>query len=441
MNVKVEEISSIKKKLTFEVAAEKVDAEIDKAYKKIAQTAKIKGFRPGKIPQRVLEQHFAPQMEEQVLTRLINDSYFKALVDHRIPAVADPEILENSPLERGKVFSYEALVQVKPDFEPKDYAGLSLQKEKYEFDSKVVEGRLEEMRASRSALEISAREEAQQGDFVTIDFEGFVDGEAFTGGKADDFVLELGSGSLIPGFEEQVQGMKRGEEKDVQVTFPDSYGNAELAGKPAVFKVRLKEIKEKILPPLDDDFAKEFGAESLSDLREKLGEGYRAQEASRIEGDLRERLVQALIERNPVEVPEAMISGQLDYMLSNIRGRLQQQGMTIEMLGMNEESFRQMYRDTAVGQVQGSLILEAIARREEIRVEGEEIDGRLEKIAQLSNAPIDAVRNYYGKEEARRGLIAQILEEKAVQFLLEKATVAEVDKAVLAPQAQSDNKE
>lgn len=441
MNVKVEDISSIRKKLTFEVAAEKVDAEIEKAYKKIAKTAKIKGFRPGKIPQKVLEQHFAPQMEEQVLTRLINDSYFQALIDHRIPAVADPEILENTPLERGKPFAYEAQVEVKPEIEPTDYTGLTLQKEKFELDEKVVEGRLEEMRTSRAEMEVSAREEARKGDFVTIDFEGFIDGEAFDGGKADDFVLELGSGSLIPGFEEQVEGMRRGEEKDVQVAFPENYGNKELAGRPAVFKVRLKEIKEKVLPPLDDEFAKGFGAENLADLREKLAESYRTQETGRIEGDLRERLVQALIERNPAEVPETMVSGQLDYMLGNIRGRLQQQGMTLEMLGMDEESFRRMYRDAAVGQVRGSLILEAIARREEIRVEGEEIDGRLEKIAQLSNAPLEAVRNYYGKDEARRGLMAQILEEKTVQFLLEKATVLEVDKEILAPQAKPEDKE
>lgn len=441
MNVKIEDISSIKKKLTFEVAAEKVDAEIEKAYRKIAQTAKIKGFRPGKVPQKVLEQHYAPQMEQQVLTRLINDSYFQALVDHKIPAVADPEILENTPLERGRPFAYEAQVEVKPEVQARDYTGLTLQKERLDLDEAVIDGRLEEMRASRAEMEVSAREAAQKGDFVTIDFEGFVDGEAFAGGKAEDFVLELGSGSLIPGFEEQVEGMRRGEEKDVQVTFPENYGNKDLAGKPAVFRVALKEIKEKVLPSLDDEFAKGFGAESLADLREKLTESYRAQETGRVEGDLRERLVQTLTERNPMEVPETMIAGQLDYMLNNIRGRLRQQGMTLEMLGMTEESFRQMYRQSAIDQVKGSLILEAVARQEGIRVEGEEIDGRLQKIAELSNAPIEAVRKYYAKEEARRGLMSQILEEKTVQFLLEKSTVLEVDKAVLSSQSKSDEKE
>ncbi len=431
MNVKIEDISSIKKKLSFEVAADKVDAAMDQALQKIGKTAKIKGFRPGKVPRKVIEQQYAPQIEEQVLTRLINDSYFKALVEHRIAAVSDPEILDNSPIERGKPFSYEAHVEVKPQIEAKDYTGLSLKKERMDADASVIEGRIEEMRSGRAEMQVSDRDEARTGDFVTIDFEGFLGDEPFEGGKAEDFVLELGSGSLIPGFEEQVEGMKRGENRDVQVTFPENYGNKELAGQPALFKVALKEIKEKVLPTLDDEFAKGFGLEGLADLREKLTESHNTQEKNRIEGDLRERLVTALIERNPVEVPETMIASQLDYMLGNIRNRLQSQGMSLEMLGMNEDSFRQMYRESAANQVRGSLILEAIARQENLTVDPSEIDGKLEKIAQMSNASIEAVKSYYAKDEARRGLMSQILEEKTVEFLLEKSDILEVDKADL----------
>jgi trigger factor len=431
MNVKIEDISSIKKKLSFEVPVEKVDAAMDQALQKVAKTAKIKGFRPGKVPRKVVEQQYAPQIEEQVLTRLINDSYFQALVEHRIAAVSDPEILENSPIERGKPFSYEAQVEVKPQVEARDYTGLSLKKERLDSDDSVIDGRLEEMRTGRAEMQVSTRDEAQKGDFVTIDFEGFLNDVPFEGGKAEDFVLELGSGSLIPGFEEQVEGMKRGEEKDVQVTFPENYGNKELAGQPAVFKVVLKEIKEKVLPPLDDEFAKGFGLEGLDQLRKEMTESYSIQEKNRIEGDLRERLVSALIERNSVEVPETMIASQLDYMLGNIRNRLQSQGMSLEMLGMNEESFKQMYRESAANQVRGSLILEAVARQENLSVDPSEIDGKLEKIAQMSNASIDAVKSYYAKDEARRGLMSQILEEKAVEFLLGKSDVLEVDKADL----------
>jgi trigger factor len=441
MDVKIEDISSIRKKLSFEVAAEQVDVEIEKAYSKIAKTAKIKGFRPGKVPRPVLEQYYAPQMEEQVLARLINDSYFKALSEHRIPAVSDPEIVESSPLERGKPFAYQAQVEVKPAVEAQDYQGLALKKEKFVPDSEMVDKRLEEMRGNRAGMEISARETAAAGDFVTIDFEGFVDGQLFEGGKADGYVLELGSGSFIPGFEAQLAGMKRREEKEVQVSFPEEYGNKDLAGKPAVFRVTLHEIKEKVLPGLDDDFARGFGLESLAELRGQIEEDYLQKEKNRVDGDLRESLVNALIERNPVEVPDAMVENQLDYMLKNVRNRFQSQGMSLEMLGMNDESFRQMYRQTAVRQVQGSLILEAVGRQEGIKVEESEIGSKLEQIAEMANTPVESVRKFYDRDDARQGLIAQMAEEKVVQFLLDQSIVEEVDKAELTDSAPAEPKE
>jgi trigger factor len=441
MNVTIEDISSVKKKLSFEVAAETVDVEIEKAYQKIAKTAKIKGFRPGKAPRSVVEKYYAPQMEEQVLGRLINDSYFKALVEHRVAAITDPEIVESSPLQKGQAFTYQAQVEIKPEVEVKAYTGLTLQKEKFEADPKVIDDRLDEMVAGRAHLQTVDREVTQKGDHVIIDFEGFVDGVPFAGGKAEGHQLELGSGSFIPGFEEQLEGMKRGEEKDIEVTFPEAYGNKELAGKPSVFKVKLHEIKENVAPELNDDFAKGFGLESLQELREKLDENYRLQEQNRIDGDLREKLIAAVIERNPMEVPEVMVDSQLDYMLGNIRNRLKQQGMSLEMMGMNEESFKQMYRETAINQVKGSLVLEAVARQENIKAEAAEIDSKLEEIAQMSSAPLDAVKKHYASEEARRGLMSQIAEEKVMQFLLENSTVEEVTKEQLAANDPEQSKE
>ncbi|MFA5517250.1 MAG: trigger factor [Desulfuromonadales bacterium] len=438
MNVKIEDISSVKKKLSIEIAAEKVDAELAKALQKVAKSAKVKGFRPGKVPRTLLEQYYGAQIEQQALERLINDSYFGALIEHRVPAISDPEITENTALEKGKNFSYEAQVEVKPEIEAKDYTGLALEKEKFEFDEKIVADRLEELRQSRAELKVSEGEAAREGDFVIIDFEGSVDGELFAGGAAQGHVLELGSGSFIPGFEEQLVGMKRGDERTVEVTFPENYGNKELAGKLASFRVNLHEIKEKAKPELNDEFARELGLENLEQLREKIADNYKSQEIGRITGDLRERLVKVLIARNPVEVPEKMVQGQLDHMLSTIRRRLQSQGMSLEMMGMTDESFRPMYRDTAVSQVQGMLLLEAIARQEEIGVEGAELDDKIREIAEMSNAPLDAVKDYYSKDEARQGLLSQAREEKAVQFLLEKSTITEVEKEQLSTETKEE---
>jgi trigger factor len=428
MDVKIETLSSVKKQLSFEISAEQVGAEIEKVYQKIGKTAKIKGFRPGKVPRHLLEQHYGPQMEEQVLSRLINDSYFKALADHNIRALSDPQIVDSGTLEKGKPFTYTAQVEVKPEVEVRDYQGLALVREQLLVDDKTIDDRLTEMQASRAEMQISDREQAANGDFVTIDFEGSVDGELFPGGQAGDHVLELGSGSFIPGFEEQVVGMARNEERAIEVTFPEEYGNKDLAGKPATFKVLLKEIKGKVQPPLDDEFAKGFGLESMGELRERLTANYQAQEKERIQGDLRDRLVQALVERNPIEVPEVMVDKQLDYMLDNLRKRFQAQGMTLEMLGLTDDVFRSKYRETAVRQVQGSLLLEGVARQEKVAVEDGEIDGKLVEIAQMANAPVDAVRNYYARDEARRGLIAQIVEEKTIHLLLDQAQITEVSK-------------
>jgi trigger factor len=426
MNVRVEELSSIKKKLIFEVSPEQVDKEIGKAFKKIGKTAKVKGFRAGKVPVSVLEKYYGAQMEQDVLGRLINDTYFKALEDHDILAVGEPSIVDSSGVVKGEAFTYEAEVEIKPEVVAKDYTKIALEKEKLVADPKVLDGRLEEMRASRAQLEVTTRKKARKGDSVVIDFEGFIGETAFEGGKGDDYVLELGSGSFIPGFEDQVIGMKREDTKDVEVTFPEDYGQAELAGKPAVFKVVMKEIKEKVLPELDDEFAKGFGADTLDELKEQLQTSYETQEKSRVENDLREKLVTILIEKNPVEVPEAMIAKQLDYMYENICNRMQSQGMSAEMLGITPENFRENYRETAIEQVSGNLILEAIGRQEKIVADEGEIDAKLEEIAAMANAPIDMVKKYYAGADARSGLLAQIAEEKVVRFLLESAKVKEV---------------
>lgn len=438
MNVKIEDISSVKKKLSFEIAADKVDAEYDKALQTVSKKAKIKGFRPGKIPRSLIEQYYGSQIEQQALERLINESYFGALREHRIPAISDPEIVESATLAKGQPFSYEAQVEIKPEIVAKDYTGLTLEKERLDSDEKLVTDRLEELRQSRSELKVAERDTVRDGDFVVIDFEGSVDGNLFPGGAAQGHVLELGSGSFIPGFEEQLLGMKRGEERSIEVTFPENYGNKELAGKMASFRVTVQEIKEKAIPELTDDFARGFGVENLEQLREKIAANHLSQETSRIDGDLRERLVKALIERNPVEVPEKMLQGQLDYMLSTIRRRLQSQGMSLEMMGMNEESFRTMYRDTAIGQVQGMLLLEAIARQEEIKVEGTELNDKIKEIAEMSNAPLEAVTKYYAGAEARQGLLVQAVEEKTVRFLLDKSTIREVNKAELSAEQNKE---
>jgi trigger factor len=441
MNTQVEDLSPVKKKISVEINADQVTEEINSVYTRIARNAKLKGFRPGKVPMHLVKQYYAGQMEQEVIGKLINDTYFKAITDNEIAAIGEPAIKDSGELSEGNAFSYEFHVEVKPEVENPDFSGLSLKKEIYTFDDSVIDSQLEQMLESRTQKEAVERDDIQQGDFVTLDFEGFIDGEAFEGGAATDHELEVGSGSFIPGFEDQLVGMKRGEEGEVKVTFPEDYGNDDLAGKDATFKVTIKEIKAKVAPELNDELAKEFGADSVEDLREKIGENYAKQEKQRIEEDLKERLMAQLVERNPVDVPETMVEAQLDFMHQNITGRLKSQGMSLEMMGLNDEAFRAMYRDTAVKQVQGSLILEGVGSAENISVDDGEIDARLEEIAEMANAPLEEVKKYYSSDEAKKGLLAQIEEEKVITYLLGQAEIQEVSKEELEKEKQEAQQE
>ena len=427
MSVTVEQVSAIKKKLSVEVAADLVAEELEKGYQKVAKTADIKGFRKGKVPRAMLEQHFGDRVKYEAANSLINNSLYKTMVDNKIEAVAQPEIVETGAIEKDQTFSYQAEVEVRPEIEVKDYTGLCLEKEKLAFDDSVVDQQIEQMAASKVQLEVTKRKKAREGDTVIIDFEGFIDETAFENGAATDYQLELGSNSFIPGFEDQIIGMKREDEKEVNVSFPESYGAKELAGKPAMFKVLLKEIKEKVEPKINDDLAKELGSETLAELKETVRENALKQEEGRINGQLQEKLMSALIENNEFDVPEGMVANQLMHLKDSFSQRLQAQGMSLEMLGMNDESFATTYRDMAVQQVKGEILLDAIAEKEKIELEENAVEEKMKAFAEESNAQLEEVQKYFENASVLAGLKGQLLNEKVIAFLLDSATVTEVD--------------
>ncbi|PLY05411.1 MAG: trigger factor [Desulfuromonas sp.] len=427
MNVRVEELSSIKKKLFVEVDADVVAAELDSAYKKIAKTANIKGFRKGKVPKSILQQQFGFKAQYDATGPLINNSLYKAMIDNNIEAVSQPEVVNTGTVEEGQSFTYEAEVEVRPEIVAKDYTGLELEKEKFVFDEGSVDYQLQHIAESRAQLEVTSRKLAREGDTVIIDFVGYVDGTAFENGSAEDYQLELGSSSFIPGFEDQVAGMKREQEKEISVAFPENYGAKDLAGKDAVFKVTLKEIKEKVTPKIDDDLAKEMEAETLEELKEKIKENTITQETRRVNDQLQENMMTALIEKNEFEVPEGMIQNQLHYLKDSFSQRLKAQGMTLEMLGMNDEAFANNYRPMAEMQVKGELLLDAIAKQEELDVEDSEVEERIKSFADESNTPLEQVQKYFENPQAMNGLKGQLLSEKVSKFIIDQAVVTEVE--------------
>jgi trigger factor len=348
-------------------------------------------------------------------------------LDNKIEAVSQPEVVSSGVVEEGKTFSYEVEVEVRPEIVAKDYTKLNLEKEKFSFDESAVAQQLEHMANSKMQLEVTSRKKARDGDTVIIDFEGFIDDAPFENGSAKDFELALGSNSFIPGFEPQLVGMKRDQEKDVEVTFPEGYGSKDLAGKPAVFKVLLKEIKEKNIPEINDALAKEFEADSLEQLKEQIKENTITQEKQRVDGQLQENMMNALVANNSFDVPEAMIENQLLHLKDSFTQKLKAQGMTLEMLGMNDETFSKTYRDMAVQQVKGELIMDAIADQEGIVVEESVLEEKMQAFADQSNVPLEQVQKYFENEQAMAGLKGQILQEKTSKFILDEANITEVE--------------
>lgn len=431
MQINVESLSTIKKKINFEIPAQQVTAEVDKAYAEIRKHAAVKGFRKGKVPMGLIEKHYGDKMAEDVLKNLVNDTYFKAVTDQGLNPVSYP-VIESDPLKPGQPFSYSATVEVFPEVAVKDYLGIEVVKEQLVQDDQAVAARLKEMQESLSQLAPAPEgHAAAQGDFVIFDFLGTLDGVPFEGGEAEDFQLELGSGRFIPGFEEQLVGMSAGDQGTIKVSFPENYGSELLAGKPAEFAVTIKEIKVKELPELNDDLAKEFGEfETLDELKQKLGELQQAQEERRVENELRERLIKSLVEKNDLEVPEILVDRQVAMMLENSKQRLASQRLSLEMMGLTDDGYKIQFRDVARDQVKGSLLLDAVADKEGIEVTDEDIARQIGEIAAGTKQDPATVANLYQTNaRAKENLVVQLREDKAVQYLLERAKIVEVPKA------------
>ncbi|MEI8355427.1 MAG: trigger factor [Deltaproteobacteria bacterium] len=429
MNVNIETLSSVKKKINFIIPAERVGTEIDRVYNEIRKTTAIKGFRKGKVPQSFIEKNYSGKMAGEVLQGLVTETYLKALNDFKIIPVAPPTI-ESDELKKGEPLSYSATVEILPVIEPKEYIGLQAEKETYIPDLEAINVRLSEMQARMAqVVPLTEPRPAIIGDIITLDFKGFLDDVPFEKGEAEDYVLELGTKSFIEGFEEQLVGMSCGDEGKVKVTFPEAYGGHKLAGKEVTFEVKIKDIKQKELPELDDDFARQFGLGGIEEMKENIALSFEHQEKIKIDSALKDSLVKALIEKHELEVPEALVEKQLQFLVENTIKTLSAQNLTLEMIGTEESKLREELKDNARMQVKGSLLLEAIAKKEAIIAEDNEIYEKIQVVAEQTNKDSDHVEQFYlHNPNAKASLVKQILEEKAIQFLLEHAVITEVSK-------------
>ena len=424
MKASVEEISSIKRKISVEIPEDQVVKEVDSFYKDLGKKAKIKGFRPGKVPRNILERYFKDYVKTEVIQKLIEESYPKALSETELQPVSPPAI-DPGEFEGGKPFQYSAVIEIKPDIKPEGYTGLKIEGKKEEVKDEEVEQRLKALQNLHANLNtISEARPIQAGDYVIVDYEARVGGKPLEGGKAIDFTVEVGSGQFIPTFEEKLIGLRLEEEKEIEVSFPADYGYQKWAGKTISFHVKIKEIKAKILPPLDDEFAKDLGDySSLEELKAKLKGDVEKEKALALEQQLKDQVLDQLLEANPFEVPESLVEEQAKAMVSDTKLRLAAQGVVLKNLGVSEEKLQGDYRAMAQKQVKTFLILEKIASQEGIAVTDEETDSRFKEISERMHQPFDTVKGYYEKNGLLPEVKAGILRDKTLNFLFEKANV------------------
>jgi trigger factor len=411
--------------LTFEVSAEKVNEGLDSAFKKVVQKINVPGFRKGKMPRPMFEKRFGVEsLYQDALDFIFPEAYFNAINEIGIDPIDQPENVDFDldQMGKNKEFTFKATVQVKPEVKLGEYKGLEVG----EFDTTVtdedVQKELETLQNRHAELVVKEEGAAVIGDTVVIDFEGFVDGEAFEGGKAENYSLELGSNSFIPGFEDQLVGLAAGESKDVEVSFPEEYHAAELAGKPATFKVTVHEIKGKELPALDDEFAKDVDdeVESLDALKQKIRT--RLEDSKKHEGEhhVRDTVVEKAAANVEVEVPEVMVNNEVNRMLQEFEQRLQMQGMNLELYfqfsGQDENALREQMKEEAVNRVRVNLTLEAIANAEKLEATDEDVNKELENMATMYNMSVDSIKKALGGVE---GIKADLKLKKAVDFLVE----------------------
>ncbi len=422
MNVKVDKQENSKVVLEFTMDKETFEKELDKAFHKNAKYFKVPGFRNGKVPRNVVEKVYGEGvLYETVIEDNVDDEYRKAVEDNKLEVVSKPE-LDVKQIGKGKDLIYTVTLFVKPEATVKKYKGLEVKKIDSKVSKKDVDAAIESDRQKNARVVSVDDRDLQKDDISTIDFEGFVDGVAFEGGKAENFELTIGSGQFIPGFEDQLIGMKIGEEKEINVTFPKEYHAENLAGKPAMFKVKLISIKSKILPELDDEFAKDVSEfETLADYRTDVEKKVKKQKEESAKNQKEIAVIDKLVENTEVVIPESMIDDEVESMSNQFASNLAYQGLDLKTYCMymntTEEEFKKNLRPEAEKNVKLKLALDAIEKLEDIKVEAKEIDEK-----------IDELKKQYGSENTNDDLnknenVRHYMEEKIKQDKLMKIIV------------------
>jgi len=424
MKVQIENTSPVERKILFEIPGEVVSQEMESSYRSLNRRVKFKGFRPGKVPRSILERHYKNQVEEEVLSKLMMESFERAVEENHLTPVAAPTITERF-FESGKEFKYTMTVEIKPEVLMDGYLGIEVEREAVSVSEEEVEAQLKILQETHAQLKsLEVKRPVQEKDLVIFDFEGSLSGKPLEGWKANDHLVEVGSKTLVGDLDLQLIGLSAGEEKVTSITLPETYVKKELAGQEIKVRLQVKEIKEKILPSLDDEFAKDVGEYStLEELKTHLRKRVKEQKQTRADQAAKEKLLTALVEKGGFPVPQSLIQQRVQTLMARTEQRLAQQGMKLVDANQDQEKLRQSFMITAEKEVRGSLILEKIAEVEKLSVSQEELDAKISQIAVQLNQRPEAVKNHYSQKGLLEDLRAQMREEKTLDFLLGKAAI------------------
>jgi len=429
MQFKVEDVSSVKKKLHIEIPQDEVVRELDKAYNQLKKSARVKGFRPGKVPRAVLERMFKKDVHADVSSRLIQSSLIDAIKQTELKIVGNPEL--NPPdLTADRSYEYDATVEVTPEIADIEFKGLKLKRTLHEASNEEVELQLKSLQKGMARQQkISEDRPVQKDDFVSIDLKGFQNGKPLPEfADADNFSMQIGKDILSKDFDDQLIGMKPGDSKAFSIKFDKDFPNENMAGREIDFQVMLNEIRQEILPPIDDALAKKAGPyQTLDELKnvilENLEQGYR----KRIEQELNEQIFTELIAGTEFEVPDSMVEMELEGIIEEAERSFAYRNTSLEEMGLSKETIAEKYRDTALKQVKRHLILGKIIDQEKLSLDDEELEGGLKEMSQNFNQPLEEIKKYYDQNQDKLGYFKHtLLEKKAIKLIIDTSAITDV---------------
>jgi len=434
MKTTLEDISPVKKKLLIEIDSKEVDKKLNQAYGEIRKTAKIPGFRPGKVPRKILETYFGSQVIDDVTRGLISESFPKAVDEVKTFPLGQP-ILEKEALKQGQDFNYSAIIEVRPEFEVKDYLGVDVEKELFSISEEDVQKRLEEIREANGKMaSIEEERQIRDGDFVIVDYEGFEDSQLVEDVKSSNLLVKVGKNDFHPKFDEALIGLKKEDETEVDIDFEENFYHTKLAGKSVNFKIKIVDIKELVLPELNDEFASNLGADlkDLDSLKNELKNAITSQEEKRIDSELKQRLLEKISEGIDFELPEVLVDAEIDFSARRLNDNLERSGSSLEKAGISEAGLKKEFRPASEKRVREMLILDRIAKQDEIDINDDDLEEGYGKLAESMGQDVETVKKYYEARGQVDALKEELLKEKTLNYLVNHANISEVERDSLS---------